>query len=370
MEKSPYIDALRGWAILGVITVHTHQTVNGLQGWFKNIASQGARGVQLFFIVSALTLFMSLNARRASEAGYIKNFFIRRFFRIAPLFYFGIFFYTFTDGLSPRYWAPDGITYWHLWATGVFFHGWFPTSFTSVVPGGWSIGNEMNFYLLVPFLFFLSKDHYRAFLLGTVLALLSLKINLIAEPFLNSYPDYLIKSFLLLWLPSQLPIFLLGFGLYFMVKRLKTENKNLSWFLTALAGTAFVYLSFSGLSGTILHFFYGIVFVLFGLALHLYANPFFVNKASCYIGTISYSAYLSHFFVIRLFRPIMPELENGLIELVFFESIVIIVTIGVSELLYRYIEQPGIKLGRKLINNNAKARLEWRNNRACDTQGD
>ena len=50
-----YIDALRGWAILGVIIVHSSQNFE-LPSILSRLSAAGARGVQLFFVVSALTL--------------------------------------------------------------------------------------------------------------------------------------------------------------------------------------------------------------------------------------------------------------------------------------------------------------------------
>ena len=55
-------------------------------------------------------------------------------------------------GLGPRYYAPDGIGFFEIAANALFLHAWFPTALNSLVTGGWSIGDEMMFYLLVPFL--------------------------------------------------------------------------------------------------------------------------------------------------------------------------------------------------------------------------
>jgi peptidoglycan/LPS O-acetylase OafA/YrhL len=58
-----HIDALRGYAILMVIAVHASQSFPDLPNSLAKILSQGARGVQLFFVTSALTLSMSWVAR-------------------------------------------------------------------------------------------------------------------------------------------------------------------------------------------------------------------------------------------------------------------------------------------------------------------
>src|SRR5262245_32766165 len=79
MPRYAYIDALRGYAILGVISVHTSGAVPHLGGRLRDLATSGQYGVHLFFVVSALTLVMSWHAR--SDGTY--RFYIRRLFRIA-----------------------------------------------------------------------------------------------------------------------------------------------------------------------------------------------------------------------------------------------------------------------------------------------
>ncbi len=106
--KLKYIDALRGLAILMVIAAHTFQySTSFSDDIFNKIVSHGARGVQLFFIVSAFTLFLSFNYRKVKETKVNIKFFIRRLFRIAPMYYLGIIYFLFQDGFGPRYWLGD-----------------------------------------------------------------------------------------------------------------------------------------------------------------------------------------------------------------------------------------------------------------------
>ena len=96
--KLKYIDVLRGIAILGVLIVHN--LLYGNNGYILskilNFILFGQRGVQLFYFASAFTLFFSMNRIYENETYPKTNFFIRRFFRIAPMYYIGICYYLIT----------------------------------------------------------------------------------------------------------------------------------------------------------------------------------------------------------------------------------------------------------------------------------
>ena len=96
LKKYDYIDFLRGVAILLVIInhiPHTDYILNESTPFIiKKALLAGTYGVQLFNLVSAFTLCNSIEYR--NENNY-KNFYIRRIFRVVPLFYLGIIIYYF-----------------------------------------------------------------------------------------------------------------------------------------------------------------------------------------------------------------------------------------------------------------------------------
>src|SRR4030088_3596129 len=93
IKKYNWIDFGRGIAILLVIMVHTGQSFAS-SNLLRSFTESGMMGVQLFFILSAITLFNSYNNRYEKDGtDRNKYFFIRRFFRIAPLYYFFAVFY-------------------------------------------------------------------------------------------------------------------------------------------------------------------------------------------------------------------------------------------------------------------------------------
>lgn len=167
VNKLGYIDATRGIAILMVIMVNTSQLVDGLPGLVGSVASFGQMGVQLFFVASALTLCMS-HARRSSERNPTIKYFIRRFFRIAPLYYCGIigFFvlnYVGTKYLGAPYMHEGQYSAINILSNIFMLHGMVPSANNTIVPGGWSIGTEFIFYALFPALFIIfDKMHRKA----------------------------------------------------------------------------------------------------------------------------------------------------------------------------------------------------------------
>ncbi len=373
-----YIDALRGIAFLGVLLVHSvdyliykHKFWPGLEPHVDRLAGDGRTGVQLFFVISALTLIMSSRSRRGYEKNATSNFFIRRFFRIAPLFWLSIIAYTWVGGapFARQYWAPFGLDWRLILATVTFTHGWFPTSINSVVPGGWSVAVEMTFYVCVPLLFAWVTSLKRA-LAGTCVAVVlqvlinHLTISAFGPRWQGPNADLFYK-FIGLWFPTQLPVFLLGFVLSFLVPSrhgvspAQTPYRRVR--SLSLLCLSMLFLFFATYKRPIPHigdvFEFGLAFLFLTWGLSLMPWRLLVNKTICYIGLISYSCYLTHFMIVYV---ILPPLFFGLIRMMnlhltslsavslyFFLSLPLVMAL--STLTYRFIEVPGIDLGRRII---------------------
>ena len=148
--KYRYIDCIRGYAILLVITCHMTGAIPELPWPVKRLTEHGWYGVQLFFEASCLTLLLSWHHSREAVEGRTTRFFIRRFFRIAPLYYLAAAAYF---ALEP---PPSGFDPVQLVAAMGFVNSWSPHWMPTVaggwyvVPGGWSIGVEFTFYVLFP----------------------------------------------------------------------------------------------------------------------------------------------------------------------------------------------------------------------------
>ena len=108
------------------------------------------------------------------DSSAIRSFYIRRAFRIVPLFWVAILFYLLiTKGEGFKLWAPDGVSTGDVVLTFLFLHWSSVTAFNSVVPGGWSIAVEMQFYLLFPLLICLFRRPNGPILVYAGIALVS-----------------------------------------------------------------------------------------------------------------------------------------------------------------------------------------------------
>lgn len=359
MKKLDYIDALRGLAILGVIMVHSNQYGNSnVPNTIGKIINEGARGVQLFYLASAFTLFLSFKNRFSREKFPIRNFFLRRFFRIAPMYYIGIIYYLYQDGLGPRYWLGDEtqITILNVLSNFTFLHGFNPYWITSLVPGGWSIGVEMIFYVILPFLFSKIKNLNQAFNFFIISILLKFLLHLFFSKFQIISDDRLWGEYLFLYFPSQLPVFCLGILLYFII----IEDQS----LRNISGKSFLVLTLLLLvqlgTGDQLffshHILFGFGFLLLGFSLSSFKFILIVNPIVNYIGKISFSMYLVHFAILYWLTnlKLIDYFENGSLNYLTRFFIVSILTIIISSIFYKTVEIPFQVLGNKIINKLEK----------------
>jgi peptidoglycan/LPS O-acetylase OafA/YrhL len=374
MTKLQWIDALRGFACFSVLVYHTGLSTEGIPTGIMTVTMQGESGVQLFYLISAFTLFLSMSNRKKVEESPTRNFFIRRLFRIAPMFYLMVLYGCFRYGIGPNLWVEDGttITIPNLLSHLVFLNGWNPYWINNLVSGGWSIAIEMQFYLLVPFLFSRIHTASQAVWITIVLLLLRKALSFVLTKAVVMPESAKWSEFIYYWLPSQMANFTLGFVLYFLFVAIR-DRANLAdrpWGFVAktlqplllLVLAFFAFSTITHLDLSVDYLIKGIGFVAFAIYLHLNRFPLLVNSLFCYLGEISYSAYLLHFEVVPLVRFLFKQAVaaaqvtvSPTIEFFGVVSLALAATAGLATLTYRWIEVPGINAGRRLI-----AKLEAR----------
>lgn len=359
--KLRYVDALRGIAILGVFVVHTvHYGTNEYPEIVTTLIGMGARGVQLFYLVSAFTLFLSFNHRKEIELAPNRNFFIRRYLRIAPMYYLGIIYYLFQNELGPGFRLGDAesITMGNILSNLTFTHGINPYWINRLVPGGWSITVEMTFYAIVPLLFnrISSTNQAVRFTILSLVGSIILRHVLLEFPMISDLRLW--NDYLFLYFPNQLALFGMGIIVYFLI--IKKDRKISKLYYILIPGLLIAHLFWPYISN---HFLFGIGFLVLMIALSKTEYSLFVNKATVFLGKISYSAYLIHFAVLYWlnhfnlvdFIPIQG-VATSLLNYVVRLALVVTLTSLISWVFLKNIEQPFQKMGKKII-----AKLEKKN---------
>jgi len=355
LKKQGYIDALRGYAILGVLLVHSAQQVMPISPALKFFRDFGIYGVQLFYVVSAFALFMSWNFRSPHEHSPTRNFFLRRFFRIAPMFYLAIPVYLLMDGLGATYWAPNGIAWWQIVLTALFGHGLHPEAINAIVPGGWSVAVEMCFYLLLPFLFrYIENLRHAMVFLAISLVVYVLSQGVIDTLFANAFPpdqQYLVKSFKYQNFLGQLPVFAMGIVAYFLGRDFSCYSRFVKGGVALLVLMVMLALFFPKFPVLHNHLYMGAMLAIFTFVLTWHPPKLIANRFIVFVGTISYSMYLTQFVVIFWLRDsgILNFLPSGDLNWFAYFLLITSLIMGLSWITHRYIEQPGIRLGRRLI---------------------
>lgn len=335
--RSHELDFLRGLAIVGVLAIHVSQTFPSGLRIVDFAFSSGWVGVNIFYFVSALTMCL-MWTQRAGESHPTRKFYIRRFMRIAPLFWLAIPLYLALNGTGPSFDAPNGIGPVQIILTALFLHGFWPDSINSVVPGDWSIAAEMTFYVVFPFVIasFGSRRH-----LYLALAIVINLFNVLvfkpqAFSFFVAYygtgHEAFVWNALHLSFLNQLPIFLAGCALFFALRDGFTKS-DAAMFL------GWVVLAFVANRESISHEFNYLVINLVLAAFVFGCIRFAVGwRPLEALGRNSYSMYLSHFAVIHVLHQLWP-LADGLASLLIAAALTALITYLVSIATYRLIER-------------------------------
>lgn len=161
LNRMPQLDGLRAFAVLAVFIEHYHIP------WLRSLwvdDTSGSLGVQLFFVLSGFLITgILLRGRDFSRetdqtvAFTLRRFYIRRFLRIFPLYYFMIFTLAVVGlfGVVPLYHGYTQIIQWHaLYLTNVYVvvHNAFPPQAGHL----WTLAIEEQFYVLWPWLILLT----------------------------------------------------------------------------------------------------------------------------------------------------------------------------------------------------------------------
>lgn len=362
----PELDALRFYAFLLVFSFHLldYVPINSVQSpYLAHFATIGAFGVPVFFLLSAF-LITELLLKELAETSriHIKAFYLRRILRIWPLYFAAFYGLAFLAHFMPEV----GPTTRGSWLAFSLFSGnWYVTRYGWIagpVDPLWSISVEEQFYILIPLIIAVGRRVALAIVSGVFLFIAYAAVWLYAHhpsvgdngAWTNSFVQFqffaagtLIALALRGHLP-RFPIILRFIGMALAV---------CSWFLALLRFGVKSWDAHPTESGAI----FGWFLVLLGCALLflsvLGANEQYVPGWLSYLGRISYGLYIFHSLIFHLVfvnaAGLLARLSSALgwsDALRMFLSVVLVLigTIFVSHLSYRFFEMPFLRIKQHL----------------------
>lgn len=350
MEKSinriDYLDGLRGLAAMMVVCVHSANFIepvllpNTVLSWLK----LGRYGVQIFYIISSFTIMMSLDRLKNMRGGY-SVFYLRRAFRILPVWYIAIALMCLYNYFARGTVASIGSVITHLFT----LHGLFPQYISDIIGQGWSIGIEVIFYLLVPYIvrrFRYKLDNYVKFIFWNVLCVWIL--NIVGAKICGFLVPNMDDTFWYLWFPNQLPAFSVGICLYISIIR---KQRIEDWKKSSKYLIGILILVFLNVSQVLTQ---SLIIAVLILILSKFSSRIIVNSLFKYIGKVSYGIYLFHMLIIFLLQDYGLMNYGDTVSLAVYFLVVPILSIGCGIIAYYSIERPLISLERKIENKFIK----------------
>lgn len=361
-KRLDFLDALRCFAIIYVVVSHLiliPQPNLAIPSWVAPLLTNGGyAGVSLFFVLSAFSLCFALDARRG-EPEIIKKFYLRRFFRIAPLFYLMLLIYWIRDAALLGVIHPVS----EVLINASLLFNLFPAHITGFVWASWAIGILAILYLLFPLIYRWIRSLPAALILFIVSVLLSWGWSHFvlhygeAAGYLKTDDKNFALGFGFL---QQLPVFVCGvivYRLYFdYFSKLNARKREMyGWSCIILFIPFYALLLTDKMQNMLwgLSILHGICLALLVLGVGLRPFGFLMNAQTSFLGRTTYSMYLLHplivFSIIPFYRRIYNIFPNEMLGYVVSLFMTLAVLIPISLVSYKYIERTGIALGEKLI---------------------
>lgn len=344
------VDALRGIAAVSVVILHVVEIPHlAAPHWLQPLIHAGGTGVQMFFVVSAFTLSISWFSRKDGRCA-VQNFYIRRIFRIVPLFYALLLITLLRDYRFHQVHSIKEV----LLSLGMVFN-LVPGRGFGIVWVSWTIGVEMLFYLMFPLLikFMATKHHiFGGFCITLLLAVLF--YDWVQHSQLGQQDKDIFTE---TGIAVHLPVFVLGLVAFSIFGSRWFRRIRSRWVGVTLIGAALtghIWLAYGGAYGGRLGTEWSaLIWVPLLLGLTIYPARIIVNAVSRFYGKISYSVYLNHPIVlVMLLRPygrVYRYIHDPFTALVVCVAATFLILTPWAFLTYRFIEQPGIRFGSRLI---------------------
>ena len=354
------LDGIRGLACLFVLTHHCFTGVLAVEvtGWSKSIIDFFSifflSGVDLFFVLSGF-LVGGIIIDNYNSQNFLKVFYLRRIFRIFPVYYLLIISFIIGYFLVGDYKFFDDSLFKHrynIWSYVVFIQsyvfGLFNNSGPLWLAPSWSVSVEEQFYLLTPFLILL---------IGKKRALYFILLGIVIAPFirfflLNNVGFYAMYMFF----PARMDTLFWGVLLAYFLRnesiRAKLRNFSLLIYMIILIILLSLYFKISISlvdKFTSLSLLYTCIMWVILEGESKKVKTFVSLRIFTYVGSISYAVYMFHQVINGLLhgfifhsKPIISDLDTILVT-----CLSVLITVGISHFSLKYFENPIRKHGLK-----------------------
>ena len=336
-----FITGLRAYAAFAVLGAHVGGgSIQLLSDIFFRLVSIGGQGVAVFFVISGY----SVSASYFSSKGF-GDYINKRFWRIAPLYYFWILFAILFGTTSLSWQEKNQIS---IDTYNILMHITFLSSLDyriapTLLGVDWTLSIEMIWYCLIPSIVAWAKNSQKLFFLVMISVIIYIGSHVLFKSLSIQNPN---AMYVLHWSPLPYSI---GFIMGIVVFRLRQLSYNWSkWGNYCLLFSLLGFVALMCIPISIMHkssylFFTVVTFflILFGSTSNVSYKLIFTNPIALAFGVFSYGIYLSHITVLEFFSR-LNILTNPL-ETFFVTTLG---TFFISAFLYWLIEKPFMKLGK------------------------
>ncbi|WP_312240031.1 acyltransferase [Pantoea sp.] len=370
---SPELEGLRGFASLWVLLGHISLLVH----WKIPVVGSPKMGVDLFILLSGFLMAKNAIARQEAEPwsrfATFKTFWLRRFFRIAPLYYVLLFvalaagpwFGEMRDLIAHAFPATATATsrYSDQSLANILTHvsfvfGMLPHyGFNTVLPD-WSIGLEMQYYLLFPVIMLAALRFGYVNTLLTIMAFCALGRYLLPD----YYEAFPMPSLIFI----KLHVFIAGMFLAEAVRQRRVGYVMLALLAPVMSAAINIRMDKLQIAFEVVMII-GMALVLWRYQADGFMEKFMQpprlllsNRVSTWLGDVSYSVYLLHLLIVIPTVAIMLRdyqlLLAGPLRFLCVAVISLPLVYLLATLLYRLVEKPGIQLGKRALAPTLPAR--------------
>lgn len=296
----------------------------------------------MFFLLSAFTLFASSHERFMTELSPKRNFYIRRAFRILPLWWLIIFIFSLKDGWTFFQSLPSFFMYFG-------FIRFMPHS--EVHPIGWTIFVEVTFYILLPLLFTAITDLRKSVIF--LLAMMLLAKVWVKYAKLFGIPDA--NSFITMFPFANWYCFAGGIVLYFIHQLYGSKwIDKMARTFDVLTIVCFLLIFRRNHFSAV--FTLGILFLTCMSSKTIFGKIVRIRLLRQF-GVCCYSIYLLHTLVLQFSEPLKVFMFNSLkinqlccdIKFLIWFPVISIMCLILGLLIFYLVEKPSVNLGKKVI---------------------